>query len=141
MRIKSETRKLFNNMRIMLRQVCHADGCTTLRKCPNQCQCRNERTFRLNTETAICWELADKIWEIFGQNKMPLKSEIKRLIEHASAYNDLSRFHMSKGWQRFFERVHRSMRVIAEDSEWPSNSEQTIKDLRVISKRLKRFPR
>ena len=88
----------------ILRELCHAPGCKRLEKCPNQCPCRRERKFKLNTETAICWEIADKIKD-FIRWDVRTKLESHALESAVFAYSDLTRFHMSRGWQKFFEKV------------------------------------
>lgn len=52
----------------LMKCACHAEECDTPHVCPRQCKC--ERLFELNTNTAMCWTFADLIAPlVYGSDK------------------------------------------------------------------------
>lgn len=135
-------KNLLNKMRVILLASCHAPDCNRISKCPNQCSCRTRRTFALNTETAICWEIADEIWDI-SRRERPLKQDLSHLVSATKAYSELARYHMTRGWQNFFLNLHRCIDGII-NPYLPidhARFKRTIKYLENCLKRVKRFPK
>lgn len=128
-----------NELIDILREACHAKGCEKTYSCPNQCKCRTRRPFKLNTETAICWEIADKL-RMLVRHQPPLKLDVEKVIISAKSYTDISRFHMSRGWQKFFLEVSRCVSDLTIDSLCYLSTHR-LPGLRNTSKRLKREPR
>jgi hypothetical protein len=116
---------------VMLRKACHAPGCQSLRRCPNMCGCRTKRTFKMNTDTAICWEIADLSVQ---------KRHIEDIEDKIGAYAELSRFHSSNGWQNFFWDIKAIYRDIMFIGDY-SHPERQIKSLSNKIKSLKRYPK
>lgn len=134
---------LLNEVRVMLLASCHAPGCRRISKCPRQCGCRSKRTFALNTETAFCWEIADEILRVIKM-KRPRKQDLRDLVIITRAYSDITRFHMTKGWQRFFWNLFLCIEAITNTKGeiwWASENEEIIETLKKSLKRLKRYPR
>lgn len=125
----------------LLRASCHAPGCDSVKRCPNQCKCRHRRRFKLNTETCICWQIADNIFNSFRWKGNLRKDACIALITKADAYYDIARFHMSKGWERFFRRVRYVITYSTIDPQKFISSECTIAGLTKTMSRLKREPR
>jgi len=142
MKLSSDTRRLLNKLRLMLKEACHAQGCDRVSLCPNQCGCRTRRPFKLNTETSICWEIADQIW-IISRDSTPYKSDVDKVAINIDAYHNLARFHMSRGWEKFFNDVSVCYRGIIENQNtiWKGCGEDSIRDLGNRVNRLKREPR
>ena len=142
MKLTSDTRRLLNKLRIILKKACHAEGCDRVTLCPNQCGCRTRRPFKLNTETSICWEIADRIW-IISRDSTPYKSDVDNVAISIDAYYNLGRFHMSRGWEKCFKDVAACYREIIEEqnSVWKGNGENSINNLGSRVNRLKRYPR
>lgn len=130
-----------------LRAMCHAPGCDRVKNCPNQCGCRSRRSFELNTETAICWELADSITMlVVGVTvRGPRKSLCKDLVMKATAYSEISRFHMTAGWERFFEYIVYYIKALTIRQRNPYYGFDSLGDmfesLKRTGSRLKRYPR
>jgi hypothetical protein len=128
-----------NELAGILREACHAKDCDRIFNCPNFCGCRTRRPFKLNTETAMCWEIADKL-RMLVREQRPLKSDIEKVIISAESYTDISRFHMSRGWQKFFLEVSRCISDLTIDSDRYLSTHR-LPGLRNTVKRLKREPR
>lgn len=129
-------------LEVVLRQAVHAPGCKSFKLCPNQCACRHQRTFKLNTETAACWQIADNIHR-FLINKHFTKRTSEVFVAKAKAYEDIGRFHMSRGWERFFTLITRTIEYLTELEMWNQweSTESGLKYLRKMIGRLKRYPR
>jgi len=97
MKVKIEELK---QLETLLRSACHAPGCNRLNICPRQCRCKFRRSFKLNTETAACWQMAENI-NLLIRHKNPAKAHCMEVIHKVRAYCEIARFHMSKGWKRF----------------------------------------
>lgn len=126
----------------MLRKACHAPGCRKLRSCPNMCGCRTKRTFSMNIDTAICWEIADLLHHL-KNNLTVSKRVVENTEERIIAYAELGRFHSSKGWQNFFweiKKIYTSIMLPKEDW-WPRDIEYEIKLLTGKINSLKRYPK
>jgi len=137
--------KLLNKLRIMLLASCHAEGCLRISTCPNLCGCRSRRTFKLNTETAICWEIAHRLWNLIGSGMNdPLKAEVVDLIAATKGYWNIARFHMTKGWDNFFHSVYScicALTIDPHDYKEHYGDEEAINKMKGILKQLKRYPR
>lgn len=136
---------LLNNLRVVLLESCHAPGCARISRCPRQCGCRSRREFKLNTETAICWEIADKIRTVTRWPR-PAKKDANEIVAASKAYHDISRFHMTRGWQSFFLNLYRCLASIVNPKNniwdyWESEGTDRITYLKNSLKRLKRYPR
>jgi hypothetical protein len=129
-------------LEVLLREAVHAPGCNTIKRCPNQCFCKHDRKFQLNTETAICWQIADNI-NIFLTHKEFTKKSCEALKIKSIAYEDIARFHMSKGWERFFCLITRTIEYLTELEIWNpwESTESGLEYLRQMIGRLKRYPR
>ena len=143
-RLNNEMRQNLSTLRFILKEACHAEGCTKITICPRQCGCRNRRTFKLNTETSICWELGDRIYDLLRFGDDPTRRELNDLIEAARSYYNLSRFHMSRGWQKFFNHVEQCIEALLEAP--PSylvymRTDEFLQELRSRINRLKREPK
>jgi len=127
----------------VLRSFCHAPGCETLRRCPHQCSCRNRRTFKTNNETAICWELANNIFNYLRRDRQLAKD--KSILEaQAFVYLNLSRYHMTKGWTNLYEIAFQIIRMILNKHEWYSpelSIANRFMEMRRVLTRLKRDPK
>ena len=145
MRLTVMQKKLLNNIKVMLLESCHAPGCYQVSKCPNQCSCRTRRTFALNTETAICWEIADRIDDILKHTYTTIpKYQIRDFVAAVEAFSSIARFHMSKGWETFLHDLYQSISTIT----YPNLSEGRLSMLKITInnfpktlKRLKRYPK
>jgi hypothetical protein len=131
-----------NNLRLVLLASCHAPDCKRVYNCPRQCGCRSRRQFKLNTETAICWELADQLHPAHRLTK----TDLNEIVIATKAYNGISRYHMTIGWQKFFVNLNRCLDLIVNPKNnlwdyWESQESDRIKYLEKSLKRLKRYPR
>ena len=137
--------KLLNNLRIVLLESCHAEECHRVSKCPKICGCNSRRTFKLNTETAICWEIADRLGQLVGNGyNHPLKKDVEDLIAAADGYYNISRFHMSRGWEKFFMDIRSIIIALTLNPSYLPDSyrdKNIMNQLRGRLKRLKRYPR
>jgi hypothetical protein len=143
-RLNNEMRQNLSTLRFILKEACHADGCTTVTICPRQCGCRNRRTFKLNTETSICWELGDRIYDLLRFDYDPTRRELNDLIEAARSYYHLSRFHMTRGWKRFFNDVEQCIEALCEPTPHYfvyMRADEFLRKLKGNLKRLKREPK
>ena len=142
--MKVQTRAI-RRLIILLQKACHAPDCDKTFRCPRQCGCRSRRTFKLNTETAICYQLAQDLNELvrYTSHNKALKTDIIVVVEAATAYAQLSRYHMTLGWQRFFKDITQCIVEItkAQNSFWPRSVDHSIKDLEYRINRLKRYPK
>jgi len=123
-----------------LRQAVHAPGCKTVKICPNQCSCRYQRTFKLNTETAACWQIADNLLRLISSQCI-YKKDCIAVISKASAYYEIARFHMSKGWERFFDRVRYTLKNLTEIGEDAWYGQDGVTVIEKMIPRLKRYPK
>ena len=134
---------------VVLLKSCHAKGCDRISKCPRQCGCRSRRTFELNTETAMCWQMAEELWQLIrsrcGQHGVgPTIAQIESVTATAKAFSSITRFHMSKGWQRFFEDLWRCISDMTGEGEhcfYYHTGMDGVLDLENRLGRLKREPR
>jgi len=145
-RLNNEMRQNLSTLRFILKEACHADGCTTVTICPKQCGCRGRRTFKLNTETSICWELGDRIYDLLRFDYDPTRRELNDLIDVARSYCNLSRFHMTRGWQRFFNHVEQFIEAVCVYELTYSyfvymRADEFLQKLKGSLKRLKREPK
>ena len=142
--MKVQTRAI-RRLIILLQKACHAPDCDTTFKCPRQCGCRSRRTFKLNTETAICYQLAEDLNSLvrYSSHNKALKTDIIVVVEAATAYTQLSRYHMTLGWMRFFKDVTQCIVDMTKQESfiWPRSVEKTINDLEYRINRLKRYPK
>jgi len=142
MRITYTKESHLSRLIVMLRKACHAPGCLKLRICPNHCGCRTRRTFAMNIDTAICWEIADILHHL-KNNITVSKREVQNVGERITAYAELGRYHSSKGWQNFFWEVKKIYVSIMspEEDYWPRNIEYEINYQAARLKYLKRYPK
>lgn len=143
MRLTEVKRKQLIELRLLLQRACHAPGCKRVKNCPRQCGCRTTRTFKLNTDTAICWEIADLLSK-FARYRMMNKEDVKEIADKIRAYAEVTRHHSTKGWQEFFWSVKETYDHII-DCKFlcphiikPDNQ---ITNLKNRVNRLKRYPR
>lgn len=131
-------RMILEELRDLLYGVCHDPQCTNLKRtCPNQCRCRYGRTFQLNNETAICWELAGMIARRFEYTN-PVVTQ--KMIKQAQIYEELSYYHMSSGWGNFFMHVRQILRAL-KHGQMPyalERSDQLLKEMKRAIPYLKR---
>lgn len=130
------------SLKLLLQKACHAPGCDLVRKCPVQCPCRSQRKFKLNTDTAICWEIAELLWTLSMTNRVH-KSYVRMIKNKIAAYAEVTRHHSTEGWNRFFWDVKAAYSVIINEQDtcsYPS-SKNRIEDLRRRINRLKRYPK
>lgn len=124
----------------VLRSFCHAPGCETLRRCPHQCSCRNRRTFKTNNETAICWELANNIFNYLRGERKLARHKIT-LETQAVAYMHLSYYHMTKGWSSLYQSAFQIIRMVLNQNK-DYNLEDSIShrfmEMRRVINKLKR---
>jgi len=142
-RLNLEKRESLKRIRFILKASCHADGCENINTCPNQCKCRYDRTFKLNTETAMCWEIGDEIWDLL-KYQHPSRGMIDGLVETCRAYEKLSRFHMTKGWENFLRDLAQCIQALTNPpTSYTSyiQEEGYINELKGRLKRLKRYPK
>ena len=142
MRITHEKTQQLSQLRVLLKGACHAPKCDRIRICPRQCKCRVVRSFELNTDTAICWEIAELLW-ILQRSYTVNKAYVKEIKDKIIAYAEVSRHHSTKGWERFFWRVERTYSTIMDiQDSWPDpGPEDLIYDLKKRLIRLKRYPK
>jgi len=126
-------------VREMLRGSVHAKGCETTTKCPNSCPCRNERPFKLNTETAMCWVMADLISEIL-RSKHSRKTH-EGLCLQIESLSILCNYHMTEGWIYFFENVKQTVERTGNDWYNETIINGDIENMKRSLSRLKREPR
>ena len=143
--MKQYNRDMLMKLREVLKSSCHAPGCVRNNNCPRQCGCNRRRDFKLNTETAMCWDIGDMIFEMLRGNSRPLMSERRQLIISTKAFDRLTRFHMTKGWQNFFCDVAKCIKEHCEPSHYSYKlwikEEGYIDELETRLNRLKRYPR
>ena len=142
--MKTSNIELLKKLSIMLKESCHAPGCQKYRNCPRQCGCNKRRTFKLNTETAMCWEISDILWGMFRRYK-PTITDRRKVVAAVYAYNNLTRFHMTKGWQNFFNSIAECIEENCFPTKryfkvWVTNIHY-IDNLKTRLNRLKRYPR
>jgi hypothetical protein len=143
-RLNNDMRQNLSTLRFILKEVCHADGCTTVTICPKQCGCRGRRTFKLNTETSICWELGARIYDLLRFGDDPPRRELNDLSEAARSYYNLSRYHMTRGWRRFFNHVEQCIEALCEPPPHYfvyMRTDEFLQELKSSLKRLKREPK
>ena len=138
MKIKSKKLKQVEGL---LRKACHAKDCSALTRCPNQCTCRVRRPFKLNTETAMCWEIAERLRDLlrYDSDSIP-KLNVDELNEMVNSYINLSVYHMSDGWVKFFKDIGRCIDSLTSNPYWYYSS-RTLPFLETRLNRLKREPR
>jgi len=141
MNITQSMSQHIRNLKNLLREACHSKGCTRTKICPRQCRCRTERTFELNTDTAICWEIADLLKDLQRCERVN-KEYVKEIRDKITAYAEVTRHHSSKGWQRFFWKVETTYATIIGHYGWPDESvEGLLEILKIRLTHLKRYPR
>lgn len=141
MRITDDKRTQLNRLRVLLQEACHAPGCKRLKNCPRQCGCRTRRTFKLNTDTAMCWEIAALLFTL-RRCTIVTKTEIKEISDKIRAYAEVTRHHSTKGWQKFFWTVKETYDFITTgDPWWDNQADHSIAGLKGRMNRLKRYPR
>jgi hypothetical protein len=97
-------KKAITELRQMLLGACHAEGCHRITKCPTTCSCKTRRTFKLNTETAICWVIADFLDGITSADN-PSRSYIENIVAEVTGLCLLSEYHMTLGWKVFIQNI------------------------------------
>lgn len=141
MNINNIKARQIRTLKDLLRGACHAPGCHNLKRCPRQCQCRYEREFELNTDTAICWEIAELLVDLQRSERVN-KSYVKEIKDKIIGYAEVTRHHSSKGWEAFFWSVNTTYRTIVGEIDWPDDSaDGRLRDLKNKINRLKRYPK
>ena len=141
MTITKESEKILNNIINILYGACHAPNCKHIskRKCPISCGCRTERKFKLNTETAMCWEIANQIYNILRFSR-PTKQDVQKVISIADSSMMLSQYHMTRGWHSFFSTIFRLLQMILVD-QMSFYVSRDLSSLKRSLPRLKREPK
>ncbi len=109
--------------------------------CSGRDRSRHQRTFKLNTETAICWEIADLFQSCRSYNGVYLN---KDLCTKIYAYFDIARFHMSKGWEDLFHKLYYVTSVLRSPHKRvcpDSMIEEYLEKIERKIPRLKRYPK
>ena len=136
--------KILFELMTILKSFCHAPGCGTVNICPHQCSCRNRRTFKTNNETAICWELANNIFNYLRGDRKLVKQKT-RLEAQALAYTNLSRYHMTRGWTNLFEIAHQTIQMVLNNHDYYFSFKLSIPgrfmEMKRVINRLKRDPK
>ena len=139
----------------ILRESCHAPGCINPLRCPVNCSCRYKRKFKLNIDTAFCWEVANII-DRFLRNKY--KHTFTNFKRYYNEYTILSRFYSyhptTKAWGylntniSFFvlDHTYDLFDTSLKLNTYEINSkkryiEKEVKDIEHRLKVLKRFPK
>jgi hypothetical protein len=86
-------------IRDTIKSVCHAPGCETVTYCPRTCGCKKDRKFKLNTTTAMAWELSNLMCLDSG---IYLKDNLWPLVEKVYLIKAISNYHMDSRWRKFF---------------------------------------
>ena len=141
MTINKHSRKILKDLINMLYSSCHAPECKHIskRKCPLSCGCRTKRKFKLNTETAMCWEIANQIYSILRFSR-PTKSDVQKVMGMTDACMMLSQYHMTKGWHAFFTSIFRILQMILVD-QMIFYINRDMAELKKTLPRLKRIPK
>jgi len=105
---KGLAKKILFDLNKSLQKLCHAKNCTNLNACPVVCWCKKDRDFKLNHDTAACWELANITMAIYNQLEdstlTPEFMEIKQ--DQAYLIRKLKTYHpTSKGWTKLYSLV------------------------------------
>ncbi len=142
---KAKEHDLLFDLQLFLKSACHAPGCDTIARCPDQCKCRTKRTFKTNTETAICWELANQIFNYLRGERQLVKHKLKLQI-YASAYSDLARYHMTEGWNNFYKNAYVIIRMIFNPNDYYTpdlelHISHRFMEMKYSINRLKREPK
>ena len=145
---KIEKERILHELVHILRKACHAPDCDgLLRTCPNQCGCNKRRKFKLNTETAMCWVIANEIGRRLRHSKITITQQD---VDIAYAYIQLSNYHMSQGWKNLLLSVHRILRIISDGKrtlghvpgyDYIDACNRELSSIRYSVNRLKREPR
>ena len=143
MKLNKKKSEQLKQLELLLRSAVHHPGCDRLTVCPKQCRCRERRTFKLNTETSICWEMAEvfKYCRGCGCTGSYVNKNTSAI---ALAYHDLARYHMSDGWGTLFNNIYYILNMMRDSDRYVSSEAMTDKYLEKIKKsipRLKRYPR
>ena len=141
MRVTNEKLNQLRNLKVILQQAYHDPACRNISTCPRQCGCRTRRQFELNTDTAICWEIADLFWKT-NRSTTVSKADVKEISDKIAAYGEVTRHHSSDGWQKFFWNVKKAFDSIFQTTNWPDPStDDWIRHLKNTIGRLKRYPK
>jgi len=138
--------KILDDLHLTLQKLCHDKNCKNVNVCPKVCLCKKRRNFKLNNDTAACWELANILSVIYDQlyhNTLTCKSlKIKRdqiyLIRKLMYYHPTSR-----GWTNLYTFVNRIVDAIDRGLFYHSsyvyaNCKDYLKRINYISLRIKR---
>ncbi len=114
---KAKQHEILMDLQLFLKSACHAPGCDTIARCPDQCKCRTKRTFKTNDETAICWELANQIFN-YLRGERQLAKHKQKVEAHTLAYINLARYHMTEGWNNFYKNVYIIIQMIFNPTDY-----------------------
>jgi len=141
MRMNNVIENHLRRLEILLRQTCHDSNCSNVFTCPRYCACRSKRSFELNFDTAMCWEIAELIHNCRCEVVIT-KKFIKENRDKILAYAEVSRHHSTKGWEKFFCNINRAFQTIMDkDPHRFYDPEDRIAVLRYSVNRLKRYPK
>lgn len=136
----SQQRDMLLRLSKFLRSMCHAPDCTKVTTCPHICGCRTRRTFKTNTETAVCWELARQI-ELYCKGRGYVRNKVN-LESFFLAYLRLSEYHMTEGWGNFFNEALRIVYFLFHPEDYTVyNAEHRLEQMKYVRNRLKREPK
>lgn len=115
--IKEKVKFQWTQLINMLRSACHAKDCKTIIVCPNYCQCRSRRPFKLNIETAVCWEMANILSrELLYNNITPSRREL--LSCKFSTLSIITIYHSSRGWSNFFKETTNVVKILTDPNSF-----------------------
>ena len=113
--MKEKVKFQFTRLKDMLRLACHAKDCKDIHICPNYCSCRTRRPFKLNIETAVCWEMANILSrELLYNNITSSRREL--LSCKFSTLSILTIYHSSRGWSNFFKETTKVVNMLTDSA-------------------------
>jgi hypothetical protein len=128
-------------VRRLLRSLCHDENCATLNKCPKLCLCDERRTFKLNTETAICWLMARFIAPLCDSSRDMSELYAETIIEKMNTLIILSSFHISNHWQILFSQAAVYVSMTTVDDSFTTKPEDLLKRMKESITKLDREPK
>ena len=123
----------------LMKSVCHAENCNTPHTCPRQCKC--ERLFELNTNTAICWTFADLIAPlVYGS--ITDEHYVDTIMDQLDGLLRLCLFHDTEhSWMSFFRSGKSVLLVSMGGTHYDMTALDVMNLMRVVLPNLPRDPR
>lgn len=101
--------KYFLELSALLFKKCHAPNCKKFKRCPEQCECKPKRKFKLNYTSAACWEIAKILRLSMETTAYDINEKKKKIhtITHLMAH------HATRDWEELYDNIDSLMYTLS----------------------------